>query len=172
MNFPIQHRGFAALAEAEAAAETEVPWGLYIKEGHEDEILNYKLPYYRPVSLPDSVIDGIKRDFTANRYLIRILEDIGKYNPDIYSKMVQQKGEATERVDSSSYPQLLISSFPWPIGSQIRILFVKEWREFGQLRLKQLLSTYVITSQVLYYILLSDLWEHVEEQKTGSVRRG
>ena len=143
----------------------KMPWGLYIQDEYKDEILNWTLPYYRPVSLPDEILAGIKRDFTANRYIIQVLDDMGKFNPYIYHKMVQQKGDQTERIDSSGYPQLLISSFPWPIGSQIRILFVKEWREFGQLRLKQLLSTYVITSQLLYYILLSDFWEQVRQQK-------
>ena len=111
------------------------------------------------------IIAGIKRDFTANRYLIQLLDDMSKYNPDIYHKMVEQKGDQTEKVDSSTYPQLLISSFPWPIGGQIRILFVREWREFGQQRLRQLLSTYVITSQILYFILLSDFWEQVRQRK-------
>ncbi|MEZ4851236.1 MAG: CHAT domain-containing protein [Bacteroidia bacterium] len=145
--------------------EEELPWGLYVKEEHKDEILNWKLPYFRPISLPDSIMDGIKRDFTANRYLIHLLDEMGKFNPDIYHKMVEQKGDQTEKVDSSTYPQLLISSFPWPIGGQIRILFVKEWREFGHQRLRQLMSTYIITSQVLYFILLSDFWEQVRQQK-------
>ena len=155
---------FADIVSGKAKAES-MPWGLYVQEGYKEEILNWKLPYFRPVSLPDEIIAGIKRDFTANRYIIQVLDDMGKFNPDIYHKMVQQKGDQTEKIDSSGYPQLLISSFPWPIGSQIRILFVRDWREFGHLRLKQLLSTYVITSQVLYYILLSDFWEQVRQQK-------
>lgn len=150
-----------ALTEGKDAVE--FPWGLYIKAEHREEILHWKLPYYRPVSLPKEIMQGISRQFPANKYILQVLDDMGQFHPDIYHRMVEQRGEETEKVDTSAYPQLIISSFPWPIGSQIRILFVDEWREFGTQRIKQLLSTYIISSQVLYSILLSDFWEQVRQ---------
>lgn len=152
---------FEALTEGNEAVA--FPWGLYVKAEHRDEILNWKLPYYRPVNLPKEIMQGISRQFPANKYILQVLDDMGQFHPDIYHRMVEQRGEETEKVDASAYPQLIISSFPWPIGSQIRILFVDGWREFGTQRIQQLLSTYVISSQVLYYILLSDFWEQVRQ---------
>lgn len=154
---------FEALTEGKDPVE--FPWGLYVKAEHREEVLNWKLPYYRPVNLPKEIMQGISRQFTANKFILQVLDDMGQFHPDIYHRMVEQRGEETEKVDTSAYPQLIISSFPWPIGSQIRILFVDEWREFGSQRIKQLLSTYIITSQVLYYILLSDFWEQVRQEK-------
>ncbi len=145
---------------------TEVPWGLYIKEEHREEILNYKLPYYRPIGLPKDMIQYIGKNFSANRYIMLVLDEMCKYNPDIYSQMIEQRGEEMAKKDSRHYPGLIIQNFPWPIGSQIRLLRLYDKPNVE--RLEHLLSTYIITSQVLYYILLSDLWEQsrAKEAKT------
>jgi hypothetical protein len=145
----------------------EIPWGLYIKEEHREEILNYKLPYYRPIGLPKDMISYIGKSFTANRFIMLVLDEMCKYNPDIYAQMVEQKGDQTVKKDSRNYPGLIIENFPWPIGSQIRLLRLYDKPDVD--RLEHLLSTYIITSQVLYYILLSDLWEQsrLKEAKTS-----
>lgn len=147
---------FSAISE-EVEDTGEIPWGLYIKEEHREEILHYKLPYYRPIGLPKDMIQYIGKSFTANRFIILVLDEMCKYNPDIYAQMVEQRGEETVKKDSRHYPGLIIENFPWPIGSQIRLLRLYDKPNIE--RLEHLLSTYIITSQVLYYILLSDLWE-------------
>lgn len=145
------------------AEKDEIPWGLYIQDSHREEILNYKLPYYRPVGLPKDMIQYIGKSFTANRFIVLVLDEMCKYNPDIYAQMVEQRGEETVNKDSRHYPGLIIENFPWPIGSQIRLLRLYDKPNLE--RINHLISTYVITSQVLYYILLSDLWEQQRENE-------
>jgi hypothetical protein len=67
------------------------------------------------------------------------------------------------KLDSSKFPALIIENFPWPLGSQILLLCVHE--SPGAERLEHLVSTYVCTSELLYYILLSNLWEQVKLKK-------
>jgi hypothetical protein len=136
-----------------------LPWGLYVQDDRRDEIMNWKLPFFRPIGLPQDMIQYIGKSFTANRYIVLVLDEMCKYNPDIYAQMVEQRGEETVKKDSKEFPWLVIGNFPWPIGSQIRLL--RFYDKPNQERLQHLVSTYLITSQLLYYILLSDLWEKV-----------
>ena len=150
-----QHRGIVMPWGGQPEVE-ELPWGLYYKEGHED-IRNYKLPYYRPIGLPKEMMNYIGSSFTANRYIVSVLDEMCKFNPDIYHQMVVQRDGESIKKDSREYPLLIIENFPWPIGSQIRLLRLKDAPNLE--RLKHLVSTYIVTSKVLYFILLSDLWE-------------
>ncbi len=142
-----------------------IPWGLYVRDEHRDEVLKWKLPYYVEVGLPNDLIQYIGESFKANLHIMLVLDEMTRYNPDIYHQMVEQRGGKTQPTDSSEYPHIIIKNFPWPIGSQIRLLKFKDRAD--DTRLRQLVSTYVVTSQVLYYILLSDLWEH---RRRGSIR--
>lgn len=144
----------------------EFPWGLYVNEDAETA-LRYQLPYLRPISLPKEVMQYIGQSFTANRYILMVLDEMCQYNPDIYAQMVEQRGEELIKKDSKDYPELIIRNFPWPIGSQIRLLRLKA--NPNRERLEILLSTYIVTSQVLYYILLSDLWG---QQHAGRFQMG
>lgn len=153
---------FTAMMNEEKGND-DLPWALYIQDEYREEILNYKLPYYRPVGLPRDMIQYIGKSFTANRFIVLVLDEMCKYNPDIYAQMVEQRGEETVNKDSRHYPGLIIENFPWPIGSQIRLLRLYDKPNLE--RIEHLVSTYVITSQVLYYILLSDLWEQQRENE-------
>lgn len=135
----------------------DMPWGLYVQEARKTEILSWKLPFFRPVGLPQDMIQYIGSSFTANRYIVLVLDEMCKYNPDIYAQMVEKRGEETIKKDSKHFPWLVIENFPWPIGSQIRLL--RFYDKPNVERLEHLVSTYLITSQLLYYILVSDLWE-------------
>lgn len=148
---------------SEKKGDDDLPWALYIQDEYREEILNYKLPYYRPVGLPKDMIQYIGKSFTANRFIVLVLDEMCKYNPDIYAQMVEQRGEETVNKDSRHYPGLIIENFPWPIGSQIRLLRLYDKPNLE--RIEHLVSAYVITSQVLYYILLSDLWEQQRENE-------
>lgn len=140
-----------------AAAGDSIPWGLYIKEEHQDEVLNWKLPYYRPVGLPQDIIQYIGSSFTANRYVMLVLDEMARYNPDIYAQMMEVRGGESVKRDSREYPELIVRNLPWPLGSQIRLL--RQQDSPGLERLENLVSAYVRTGQLLYYILLSNLWE-------------
>lgn len=153
---------FTAMMNEEKGND-DLPWALYIQDEYREEILNYKLPYYRPVGLPRDMIQYIGKSFTANSFIVLVLDEMCKYNPDIYAQMVEQRGEETVNKDSRHYPGLIIENFPWPIGSQIRLLRLYDKPNLE--RIEHLVSAYVITSQVLYYILLSDLWEQQRENE-------
>lgn len=140
---------------SELDGNMEMPWGLYVRESERERILQWKLPYYRPIGLPQDMIQYIGKNFTANLYIVLALDEMCKYNPDIYAQMVEQRGEEVVKKDSKDYPWLVIENFPWPIGSQIRLL--RFYDKPNVERLEHLVSTYLITSQLLYYILLSDL---------------
>lgn len=155
----IQQSGIMDFSAFFDTGEKELPWGLYYQEDHKQEILNWKLPYYRPVGLPKDMIQYIGKSFNANRYIMLVLDEMCKYNPDIYSQMVEQVRGETRKKDSKEYPEIIIRNLPWPIGSQIRLLRVYDSPDL--VRLEHLISTYVITGQLLYYILISDLWDRV-----------
>lgn len=144
------------MGEAAPAGDT-IPWGLYIKEQYQDEVLNWKLPYYRTVGLPQDLIQYIGSSFTANRYVMLVLDEMARYNPDIYAQMMEVRGGESVKRDSREYPELIVRNLPWPLGSQIRLL--RQQDSAGVERLENLVSAYVRTSQLLYYILLSNLWE-------------
>lgn len=144
-----------------SSGSMDMPWGLYVQEAKKREIYDWKLPFFRPVGLPQDMIQYIGKSFTANRFIVLVLDEMCKYNPDIYAQMVEQRGEETIKKDSKHYPWLVIENFPWPIGSQIRLL--RFYDKANVERLEHLVSTYIVTSQLLYYILLSDLWEQGRE---------
>jgi len=146
-------------ASESSDAGDSIPWGLYVKEAHEAEVMNWKLPYYyyQAVGLPEDMKQYIASSFTANRYVMLVLDEMAHYNPDIYAQMMEQKGGESVKRDSREYPELIVRNLPWPLGSQIRLL--RQQDSPGVERLEHLASAYVRTSQLLYYILLSNLWE-------------
>ena len=156
-------RGVDMGDSATAAAGDAIPWGLYLKEASADEVLNWKLPYYQAVGLPQDLIQYIGSSFTANRYIMLVLDEMARYNPDIYTQMMEQRGGESVKRDSREYPELIVRNFPWPLGSQIRLL--RQEDSPGAERLEHLVSAYVRTSQLLYYILLSNLWEQCRLKK-------
>ncbi|MEL6254453.1 MAG: CHAT domain-containing protein [Bacteroidota bacterium] len=143
--------------------KAELPWGLYIQKEYEDEIKNWKLPHYQKISFSKDLIQYIGQSFSSNRYIMLVLEELCRYNPDIYAQMFEERGGEKVKKDSKYYPEIIIRNFPWPIGSQIRLLRVAD--EANIERLETLISTYLITGKALYYILLSDLWNHVRKSK-------
>lgn len=141
----------------------ELPWALYLKEDIADELLQWRLPYYQEVGLPKDMISYIGQNFNLNRYIVLVLDEMVKYNKDIYSQMIEVKDGEEVKKDSSEYLNLVIKNFPWVIGSQIRLLLHID--QPNQERLKQLVSLYIITSQVLYFILLSNFWDEKRKRK-------
>ncbi len=138
----------------------EMPWGLFYQD---EAVLQWRLPYYREVGLPTDMINYIGKSFKLNRYIVMVLDEMCRYNKDIYHQMIEVIDGEEKKRDSSTYPDLVIKNFPWIIGSQIQLL--RQKNQANQERLDQLLSTYLITSIVLYYILLSNLWD--EKRRLG-----
>lgn len=157
----IQYRAINFKSKQEQSEE--LPWGLYIQEAYEDEIKNWKLPHYRKISFTQDMIQYIGQSFTANRYIMLVLEELCRYNPDIYAQMFEEREGEKVKKDSKYYPEIIIRNFPWPIGSQIRLLRVAD--EANLERLETLISSYLITGKTLFYILLSDLWTQLRKSR-------
>ncbi len=147
---------------AQASSE-ELPWGLYLQEEKADATLDWRLPYYREVGLPQDMIQYIGKSFQLNRYIVLVLDEMCRYNKDIYSQMVEVRDGEEIKKDSSTYLDLVIQNFPWVIGSQIQLL--RQHNQADRSRLDQLLSTYIISTMVLYYLLLNDVWDEVHRQR-------
>ncbi|GJM32719.1 MAG: hypothetical protein DHS20C18_17200 [Saprospiraceae bacterium] len=144
----------------ESDEEELMPWVLYFQD---EAAISWRLPYYREVGLPNDMINYIGKSFKVNRYIVMVLDEMCRYNKDIYHQMIEVvDGEEVKR-DSSNYPDLVIKNFPWIIGCQIQLL--RQKNQANNERLDQLLSTYIITSMVLYYILLSDFWDEKRRLK-------
>lgn len=148
-------RGFA-LPEKEPDT---LPWNLYVREKDAEAVLNWRLPYYREIGLPRDMIQYIGREVKLNRYIVLVLDAMCRYNKDIYSQMVEVVDGKEVKKDSSTYLDLVIRNFPWIIGSQIQLL--RQHQQPDRSRLNQLLSTYRITTVLLYYLLLNDYWDQL-----------
>ena len=149
--------------EIEEEEAEELPWALYLQEAYASEMLQWRLPYYQEVGLPKDMISYIGQNFNLNRYIVLVLDEMVKYNKDIYSQMIEVKDGEEVKKDSSEYLNLVIKNFPWIIGSQIRLLLHINQPNIE--RLQQLLSLYTITSQVLYFIILSNFWDEKRNKK-------
>ena len=143
-------------AVADPAGET-LPWALYVANDRKEEVLGWRLPSYRTVGLPSELREYIGTSFVANRYVVLTLDEMARYNPDIYDQMTEMRDGVRVRRDSRVYPELVIRNLPWPIGSQIRLLQVYDAADPA--RLEHLLSTYLRTTHLLHAITLSDLWQ-------------
>lgn len=135
------------------------PWGLYVASEASD-VLQWKLPSYRKIELPDTTWDHLL-DGAPNAHIVRVLQELTRYNPDIYHQMVEVRDGETIRRDSRTFPEIVIRNFPWPVGSQIRLL--QHYDGMDGERLEHLISAYLRTSQLLYYVVLSDLWARARE---------
>lgn len=158
-------RGFA---HTKQKTET-LPWNLHVNEDRAGEILNWRLPYYREVGLPREMIQYIGREIEVNRYIVLVLDAMCRYNKDIYSQMVEVIDGEEVKKDSSTYLDLVIQNFPWIIGSQIQLL--RQHQHPNRARLDQLLSTYLITAMLLYYLLLNDYWDQLRRHNWPKPKR-
>ncbi len=155
------HRGFTF--EEDDKPAQPMPWGLYLKKDSAEEILDWTLPMqitHKAVRPPDASED----EYSVNMFIYWILEAMMEANPAIEEKTVDANGnELSER----QLLALIIGNYPWMIGSQLRRLVSRD-EDMSKVTLKrveQMVNTYVITSKMLYYILLSQVWKEVSEEK-------
>jgi hypothetical protein len=153
----IQHRKIGRANPS--VSKDELPWGLYIQPEFEQEILSFRLPYYKEIVVSDDILTNV----TTNRYITEVLREMCRYNKDIYTKMVEIRNGDEVKRDSSYYFKLVFENFPLVIGEQIRVL--KQMQLPDLARLEQLVSTYIVTTQTLYYIILSNFWEEAGKKK-------
>ena len=151
------HRGMGRAATQKKS--DALPWGLYLNEIGGDEVLSWRLPFYRREGLPAGILSRIQKDVDVNKFILMILDDMCRYNEDIYHQKWERREGEDRRLDSSKLLNLVIENFPWIIGSQVRLLRDPMYIKPDQSRLEQLVSTYIVSAQMLYFILLSDFWE-------------
>lgn len=150
------HRGF--VTDDDAAKDT-MPWGLYLKA--DSDVLDWTLPtqFVQTVTRPP-----LEQDFVINDYIYSILDDMIAADPTFESRMTDAEGND---LDDRNLLALIIGNYPWSIGSQLRRLVSRddEMNSFSILRLEQIINTYLIGSQVVFYVLLSQIWG--EKRKMG-----
>ncbi|MGB0862545.1 MAG: CHAT domain-containing protein [Saprospiraceae bacterium] len=131
----------------------EMPWGLYINDDA-DDVLDWTLPtsFVPPAPIrPDE-------NYEVNDYIYPVMDEMVKHEPNLEEELFDRDGEA---IDDREYLAKVIENFPWPIGAQIRRLVSNDpdMNKPTMTRLEQITSTYVVTCQLLMYILLAQLWE-------------
>ena len=139
----------------------DATWELYLGLENVDEIGDFRLPTYQKIA--NTWVSEIVAKMSSNKNLALVLDEMCAHNPDIYHQMVKmQKGIEVQK-DSSTYLDLVVQNFPFVIGAQIQLL--RQNTDNNRARLEQLISTYLVVGQTLYYVLLSDLWSHKDKMK-------
>jgi len=137
----------------------EMPWGLYLNDDAED-ILDWTLPtsFVPPAPVrPDD-------NYEVNDYIYPVMDAMVHFEKGLEQELKDKDGE---EIDDREYLAKIIENFPWPIGAQIRRLISNdsEMNKPTLNRLEQITSTYVVTSQLLMYILLCQMWKARKEDK-------
>lgn len=136
----------------------ELPWGLYLKEGN-NEILRWKLPQF--VSAKLNISHEETPRYKVNQYLEEILTSMQKFDPSINATL--------KNLDRTDYLNTVIERLPYPIAVQFQKLVSSDLKDLNIHRLNQIISTYYICSKLIYFILLSQLWEEQHSQSLRSV---
>lgn len=101
-----------------------------------------------------------------NENLIRgVFDEMLRYKAGL-SKMVLDDDEDEEISDYRVLADLIIKSFPWPIGVELRRLFSGSMRQLDRLRLDQIFKTIERAMQFLSFAMLSQL---VKEKMQSSI---
>ncbi len=142
----------AAFSEQATGAGGAFPWGMYVAEDAEPDILQWKLPQYYVAPPPASM----QVSFTVNKNILRLLEAIKSKAPHL-----RQDQYPTEEA-------LIITSFPWIISVHLFRLFAdaESMSVAGLPRLRELIQAYVSTTRFLSYIAMAQLWN---ELKSGTL---
>jgi hypothetical protein len=144
------HRGF--IEDDLAEVKGTMPWGLYLKA--DSDVLDWTLPtqFVQTVKRPP-----LEQNFAINDYIYSILDDMLTADPTFESRMRDAEGND---LDDRNLLALIIGNYPWSIGSQLRRLVSRddEMNSFSIIRLEQIINTYLVSSQVLFYILLAQMW--------------
>lgn len=130
-----------------------MPWGLFVNN-NADKILNWTIPtnFVTRVTRPPEV------QYEVNRFMVDILDAMIDYDPALENMAYDENGN---RIDPRESLLLVIEQFPWPISVQIRLLAIKDndMDKASVERIKQMVSTYMVTAQFLLYVITSQLWE-------------
>ena len=140
-----------------------LPWGLYLNQATPED-WDWKLPQFKSHT-PQNRTVTYTGHYQPNLNIPDILEEMVKYKPAIQRDMYNDEDEP---IDRSDYNDLIIKHFPSPIGIQIQKLVSQgEENDVNKVsleRLKQILSTYIASTQLMTFILLSEFWDLKREK--------
>lgn len=146
----------------EAPEENEpLPWGLYTTDEASDT-LNWKLPRESATSL---IVRGAGYRYQTGTVNQKIIETLANSIAP-YSDAVRDLIENAKRRDRA--PKIrdlrvaVIDSFPTPLGTHLRKLLLSE--EISTERLRRIVNVYMVSAELLAYILLSQIWNTLKEK--------
>jgi hypothetical protein len=101
---------------------------------------------------------------TNEKLIQQVFEEILKYKPSL-QKVLVSDDEEDEKPDPRALGDLIIKSFPWPIGVELRRLFSASMRQLDRMRLDQIFKTIERTMQFISFVMISQLWLEKKEKK-------
>jgi hypothetical protein len=100
----------------------------------------------------------------TNELLIqKVFQEMLKYKPSM-QKMLVADEEEEESMDPRLLGDLIIRSFPWPIGVELRRLFSASTRQLDRMRLDQIFKTIERSMQFISFLMISQLWKDTKEK--------
>jgi hypothetical protein len=101
----------------------------------------------------------------TNELLIqKVFQEMLKYKPSM-QKMLIADEEEEESLDPRLLGDLVIRTFPWPIGVELRRLFSASMRQLDRMRLDQIFKTIERSMQFIGFVMLCQLWKDAKEKK-------
>ncbi len=156
------HRGIGKRKKSDT--EETLPWGLYINE-NANPVLDWKLPdrpksfdfgnQYTPAQVSAVSVNQILLDLLKKSHLPAYNRKLGRFLEDVV------EGEE----DQEDIPLKVVDCFPLPIGKQLCKLFTPELAKPGESRLKQLGIVYQTVVELISYIVLSQFWEDLYQER-------
>jgi len=102
----------------------------------------------------------------VNDNLIKeVFDQLAKVKPSIGKFLYIDEDEEDEEPDVRELADLLIRSYPWVIGVELRRLFSGSLRVLDQNRLAQIFTTIHRSLQFLSFVLIIELYERIAEGK-------
>ena len=141
----LEYRSMGRRWENEEDEAEKIPWALYVNEDAKKALM-WKVP---------------KAPQTLDKRTSAVLMSMAMHREEIHDDLEDKHGAV---IDEREFPELIIKYFPWPIGAQLRILQTEELFDPGEDRLRQILSTYVVSMQLLAWVILAQLWKEKREE--------
>jgi hypothetical protein len=157
----VKRKGLKLKRKKEGGGSNELPWGLYTED---ETTLEWKLPTMSHSKVAIRGGGGFKgKKVQLNAKFIKTLfTEMAPYNDNIQFLLDQAKKKG--KADIRRVRQEIVDSFPAPIGEQLRKLFASN--EIELKRLKQLCHAYDVTSQLLCFTMLTQLWDTKMNKET------
>ena len=101
-----------------------------------------------------------------NEELIKkVFDEMVKYRPALQKYLIVDEDDDDDEIDHRVLGDLVIRNMPWPIGVELRRLFSGSMRQLDRMRLDQIFKTIERTMQFLSFVMLSQVWQDVKNNK-------